>query len=438
VTDHPTTRTDREPTAPPVDHPTGRLRRAWSAITHTTPTVDHPTDWVDHPTADWSALNGRRASLARWSDRAVQLTADYQPTTQPTGPRKTGTDRLRLVPPVAALSTAFVLQTIAVTDTVGEALTNTLTQSPMPWIATHASLGYLAALLLGIAVASCAEGGAAYLMDLYDKHLLARDSVWVLRLAMLGYVAVSAVAIHWWTTHRHLPEVTSWLLAGMSASALFLWSRGSRWRNRVAMRNAGQLDPALPKLPSAAKLWHPIRALNTIRLVSWEPVATTDEARTRYEEWRVARAGVKAGKVARKAGKPEAVDTDPVDPVDRADPTGPTDRSATDRPDRADRADHEPTTRPDQPHRKTAKPRPAEKPTTNRPPVGPALQVVGEPAAVGNARRLRERYGNDLPTSGRQIRSDTGWSKERVDRAVTEYLAGSDRQADDNPKEQVS
>lgn len=193
---------------------------------------------------------------------------------------RTPADRLRYVPPVAALGTAFVLQVIVITDTVGEALAKRTPSADWDWT------GYLFAALLGIAVASCAEGGAAYLMDLYDRHLLARDSVWVLRLAMVGYVTGSALVIHWWTDHRGLPTVVSWLLAGMSASALFLWSRGSRWRNREAMRAAGQLDPAMPRLSMQAKLLHPIRWAITLWLVSWEPAETTDDARARYQQWK--------------------------------------------------------------------------------------------------------------------------------------------------------
>lgn len=201
------------------------------------------------------------------------------PNTPPAPVRAHGT-ALRLVPPVAALGTAFVLQVVLITDTVGTALANRTPGAGWDWS------WYLLAAVLGLAVASCVEGGAAYLMDLYDKHLLARDNVWALRLGMFVYVAGSGAAVHWWTTHRDLPELIGWLLAGMSASALFLWSRGSRWQNRTAMRAAGQLDPAMPRLAAAAKFWHPVRWLITTYLISWEPAATTDEARQRYEQWR--------------------------------------------------------------------------------------------------------------------------------------------------------
>lgn len=214
------------------------------------------------------------------TEQTPNADTERQANTAKQAAERTNADKLRFVPPVAALGTAFVLQVIVITDTVGEALANRTPSADWDWT------GYLFAVLLGVAVASCAEGGAAYLMDLYDRHLLARDSVWVLRLAMVGYVAASGFVIHWWTDHRGLPAVVSWLLAGMSASALFLWSRGSRWRNREAMRAAGQLDPAMPRLSVQAKMLHPLRYLVTLWLVSWEPVETTEEARGRYRQWK--------------------------------------------------------------------------------------------------------------------------------------------------------
>ncbi len=138
-------------------------------------------------------------------------------------------------------------------------------------------------------------------MDLYDKHLMARDSVWLLRLAMVAYVGVSAAVLHWWLAYRELPAIVSWVLAGMSGFALFLWSRGSRWRNRAAMRAAGQLDPALAKLPAAAKLLHPVRWAVTLYLTSWEPVATPEEARARYARWELERRETRAARERAKA-----------------------------------------------------------------------------------------------------------------------------------------
>jgi hypothetical protein len=186
---------------------------------------------------------------------------------------------LRYAPPVAALSVAWLLQVTVVTDVLGTALTDRY-----PLVQTW--VWYTAAALLGIAVATSLETGAAYLMGLYDRHLLARDAVWQLRAGMLVYVGVSALVIHWWLRLRDLPEITALVLGGMSASALWLWSRGARWAQRREMVAAGQIDPALPRLPTVSKVLHPIRWIVTLYLISWEPVATTAEARERYAEWK--------------------------------------------------------------------------------------------------------------------------------------------------------
>lgn len=195
-------------------------------------------------------------------------------------PRRTGADRLRYIPPAAALGTAFVLQLVAVADTIGQPLGEKL-----------GIAGHILGILFGLSVACSLEGGAAYLMDLYDKHLLARDSTWLLRLAMVVYVAGSGAGLHWWLAANGLPTLISWLLAGTTASALFLFARGSRWKNRQQMITAGQLDPALPRMPMASKILHPIRWVVTLFLISWEPVSTTSQARARYRTWKDRNAG---------------------------------------------------------------------------------------------------------------------------------------------------
>jgi hypothetical protein len=192
---------------------------------------------------------------------------------------------LRWVPPVAALGTAFVLQVVLVTDMLGAAIAERMSDL-YPDLA-QSWVWFAVAALLGLAVASSLEGSAAWLMHLYDQHLRTRDSVWLLRLGMLLYVALSAAMIHWWLSARGLPELLAWILAAMSGSALFLWSRGSRWRHRRQMLAAGQIDPALPRLPTPTKLLHPLRSMVTIWLITWgPPVRTVDGARRRYEAWR--------------------------------------------------------------------------------------------------------------------------------------------------------
>jgi hypothetical protein len=186
--------------------------------------------------------------------------------------------RIRLIPPIAALSAAGALQIIAVTDLLGAAISAQL-----------GIWGYVIGAIFGCAVAATFEGGAAHLMALYEKHLLACDSTWLLRLAMVGYVGASAAALHWWAASRGLPVILSWLLAAMSAAALFLWSRESRWKHRTQMRAAGQIDTALPRLSTSAKVLHPLRSAITLWLISWDQASSTDDARAHYAAWRQSR-----------------------------------------------------------------------------------------------------------------------------------------------------
>jgi hypothetical protein len=276
-------------------------------------------------TEAWRTANERLKGMARWTDKATALAAESlsvapagvlarwrgrrlraqaeaidaartvavakaraKATEQATAETRRAS-RVRYIAPVAALGTAAVMQVAVMTDTFGGRLAASLAESPLPWLAAHAWLGWVAGMMLGLAVAACAEGGAAHLMDLYDKHLMARDSVALLRFGMVLYVAGSAALIHWWLDLHGFPTQIAWALAGMTGSSLFLWSRTSRWKNRVAMRESGHLDPALVRLPLAAKLMHPVRWAITLYLVSWEPAATTDDARNRYERWTTGR-----------------------------------------------------------------------------------------------------------------------------------------------------
>jgi hypothetical protein len=305
------------------------------------------TDIDPRPDA-WAQVRRRGQQLHRWTDRAVALAAEHERRhppgrlTQWRGRRtarraeraakrpilaataRPAGGRLRFIPPVAALGVAAVLQIVAMTDLAGGPLATTIAANPQ--LAEYSRIGYLAGFLLGIAVASCIEGGAAYLMDLYDKHLMARDSTWLLRLGMVVYVGASTGLLHWYLAYRNMPTLVSWVLAGMSGLSLFLWSRGSRWANRIQMRDAGQLDPALPKLPAAAKMLHPWRWLVTLYLTSWDPVATTDEARQRYAQWRSERrsraeAAVEPAEAPPAlAGEPESAPKEPADETESGAP----------------------------------------------------------------------------------------------------------------------
>lgn len=221
----------------------------------------------------------RELAMARQRDGHVATATQDGPAA--TAPRESW---VRNIAPIAALGTAAVMQVVVFTDTFGGRLAAAMATHPGSWAAGHTWIGYLAGLLLGIAVAACAEGGAAHLMSLYERHLLARDATGLLRIGMLAYVGGSAWLIHWWLDQHQYPAEIAYALAAMTGSAIFLRTRASWWRNRVAMRAAGQLDQAMPKMPLAAKIMHPLRWIQTQYAISWDPVATTAEARERYAE----------------------------------------------------------------------------------------------------------------------------------------------------------
>lgn len=107
-----------------------------------------------------------------------------------------------------------------------------------------------------------------------------------------------------------------------------------------------------------------------------------------------------------------------------------TDRKPQPTTDQADRpvrrsTDHEPT---------TSRRRPATRPTASRPTTDQTgtgqptnVQPLWSPAAVANAASLRERFGDQLPTTDRQTRDAMGWSHDRTVAAIRAYRAGADQ-----------
>lgn len=233
------------------------------------------------------------------------VVAEAEPVVEPEPERAeepfhTGLSRLRFVPPIASLGLSAIMQVIIVTDLLGHALNE------------RYHLGFWAygiAALFGAGIACALEGSAAYILDLYKKHLLEQDSTFSLRLLLLVYVSGSAALIHWWTDKRQLPWELALVLSCLAGSSIVLWIMGSKWENRVKMRENGQLDPAMVRLASSAKFWHPLRWIQTLWLTSWEPVQTTAEARERHSSWSADR----QAKAADRAAKKEQTKTDQTD-----------------------------------------------------------------------------------------------------------------------------
>lgn len=204
--------------------------------------------------------------------------------------------RLRFVPPFASLGLSAIMQVVIVTDLLGSALVRRYDTNADDKFAFFAL-----AAAFGIGIACALEGSAAYILDLYKKHLLAQDSTMTLRGLLVVYVSGSAGLIHWWTNQRGLPWEMALVLSGLAASSIVLWIMGSKWENRVQMKANGQLDPAMPRLSTAAKAFHPVRWIRTMALTSWDPVQTTAEARERHAVWLADRAVRKAEKRQTKA-----------------------------------------------------------------------------------------------------------------------------------------
>jgi hypothetical protein len=188
------------------------------------------------------------------------------------------------------------MQVIIVTDLLGSALIDRYDTNRDDKL-----IFFGLAVLFGVGIATALEGSAAYILDLYRRHLLAQDSTLSLRLLLVVYVSGSAVMIHWWADKRGLPWELATVLSGLAASSILLWIMGAKWTNRETMRRNGQLDRAMPRLSTAAKVWHPVRWVMTLWLTSWEPAQTTAEARSRYAAWSADREARRAGRKTKDA-----------------------------------------------------------------------------------------------------------------------------------------
>lgn len=97
------------------------------------------------------------------------------------------------------------------------------------------------------------------------------------------------------------------------------------------------------------------------------------------------------------------------------------------------------TTSPNQPTgrqatvtRQVDKPQPADRATGRQESTG-RTDKQHSPAAVANARQLRQLYPTGLPTADNEGRQKTGWSYDRYTKAAEAYRAGADKT--DNPRE---
>lgn len=252
-------------------------------------------------------------------------------------------------------------------------------------------------------------------------------------------VAGGAVAINYFGHAHKFGQAL--FFAGMSALGYTVWLIHSGARRRDALRAAGKLADVAPVYPLTQWLRHPWLTRRARALAVADPTLGLHESlRLATEAWRAERRQAAIATVLRRKIEASA---DPVVAeiavtvfdLDRiahrlargADYDALTNLLAVDLdPTRllADRSPVEPVGRPQPGAEVTGQPQSTGRAADRRP---APLQVVGEPAAVANARHLRSIYPGGLPDTERAIRNRTGWSKVRVEKAVEAYRSGADR-----------
>jgi len=343
---------------------------------------------------------------------------DHPPTARPVGGRVA--DWLGGVFYVVVAATALAGQTGAAVGWLG-------------WPVVFALPAVAALELGGIALAARAD----FRRRLGERAVAAR--------VLSAGVAVFAVAFNW---AGHADHLAGGFFAGMSALGYGVWLIQAGDRRRDQLRAAGQLPAVPPAYPLGCWLRRPWVTRRARELARARPQlglygslqAAAEAVRTERRQAaiaRVLRRKVTAGmdrSTARIAVTVYDLDEIARRLAARADYEGltaliatdldlgrllgnrPTDQSTTD-------PTGQPTGQPADPDAPVEDDRP--EPTGARVPrPGPAAGS----AAVANAARLRELYGDRLPTVQRQIRARTGWSAERVERAVAAYRAGADLQ----------
>jgi hypothetical protein len=310
------------------------------------------------------------------------------------------------------------------------------------------------------AVGALELGGVVVLANADVRRRLGERAV-ASRILSAG-IAAFAVAFNWLA---HADHLLGGFFAGMSALGYLVWLMATGNKRRDRLRAIGDLPPTSPAYPAGQWLRHPwlTRRARNLALVTphlglYGSLSAAAET-IRDERRRAAIAGILrrqiqasadpvsaeiavtvfdldeiARRLAGRANYDALVDLAAVglDPdrllrqPDTTDQPEPVDGAA----DQGDRSPRRPAaSSPRQPRRSAAN-----RAVANRTP----LTVVGPSAAVANAARLRELYPTGLPDTERAIRTATGWSKVRVEKAVEAYLAGADRATGDDDKERVA
>ncbi|UWZ37455.1 hypothetical protein Drose_04020 [Dactylosporangium roseum] len=279
-------------------------------------------------------------------------------------------------------------------------------------------------------------------------------------------VACFAVGLNWF---GHGEKLAAGFFAGFSALGYLVWLIQSGNRRRDQLRATGMLPPVPPAYPVGHWMRNPWITSRARQLALADTSLglypsldlARDQLRTEQRERAIAEVLRKElAKSGDRLAAKIAVTTYDLDQVaarlrDQADYSGLTSlvaarldptRLLNQQPAVGLALPAAPTTQPEIPvDQPSTEPEPTTQPEVAQPRVEqPAvaepsnrgssnrhrLEVVGERAAVRNARVLREIYPTGLPEVERQIRDRTGWSKVRVEAAVAAYLAGEDLPAE--------
>lgn len=312
------------------------------------------------------------------------------------------------------------------------------------WLDWHTLFAFLA-------VAAVELGGVALSVHAEERRRKGERAVVARILSAL--VAVGAVAVNWFGHSDHTGQAS--FFAGMSALGYTVWLIDSGARRRDALRQDGKLDETAPfyGLEWGRHPWLTRRA-RTLALadptLGRQGSLAAARAEVKTERRQAAISAALRERITKQMGEglaeiavqtydldeiakrlAEQADYDRLTAIIAADllpervaplerPTGrsvgrgrPTVRAAR-RPTVRSTGRREPTPTVDrQVEQPTVDTRTAESPTAHA------------PTAVENARQLRARYGDSLPSTYR-IREDMKWSADRAKPAVAAYRAGAD------------
>jgi hypothetical protein len=205
-------------------------------------------------------------------------------------------EAIGLLPPLAALGLAGWLQTEIAHAVLG-----------LPWVFAWVP-------------AAAIEGAAAYCAVLYHRHLLAGDSAWSLRLAMLIYAGVSAGLLYWRSTQTGKPWEVAAAVGGLALSALYLWGRRARWMHRQELRRAGRLDKQAVRFSVLRWLMCPVETPGAFRFAVKHSIEDPTAALEQYRSRRTrkpkrtpdpAPTAARPGTSAREAGGTSVAKPDP-------------------------------------------------------------------------------------------------------------------------------